>query len=159
MLVISISNLRACSVPQLYPALCNPMACSPPGFSVHWISQARILKWVAISDPGIEPTSPVSPALAGEFLATVAPGKPCKWHQLVKIRKMLFLALKPHPSILHHLPASTLKCFSLKWGQTQSISSRLDLKICLSFMSCTWPSSTCLWSFAFRCDSLLSLYN
>ena len=27
----------------------NPMDCSPPGFSVHEISQARILEWVAIS--------------------------------------------------------------------------------------------------------------
>ena len=29
--------------------LCDPMDCSPPGFSVHGISQARILEWVAIS--------------------------------------------------------------------------------------------------------------
>ena len=29
--------------------LCNPMDCSPPGSSVYGISQARILKWVAIS--------------------------------------------------------------------------------------------------------------
>ena len=28
---------------------CNPMECSPPGSSVHGISQARILEWVAIS--------------------------------------------------------------------------------------------------------------
>ena len=28
---------------------CNPMDCSPPGSSVHGISQARILEWVAIS--------------------------------------------------------------------------------------------------------------
>ena len=28
--------------------LCQPMDCSPPGFSVHWIFQARILEWVAI---------------------------------------------------------------------------------------------------------------
>ena len=35
-----------CSVPQ---TLCNPMDCSPPGFSVHGIFQARILEWVAIS--------------------------------------------------------------------------------------------------------------
>ena len=28
--------------------LCNPMDCSPPGPSVHGISQARILEWVAI---------------------------------------------------------------------------------------------------------------
>ena len=27
----------------------NPMGCSPPGSSVHGISQARILEWVAIS--------------------------------------------------------------------------------------------------------------
>ena len=29
--------------------LCDPMNCSPPGFSVHGILQARILEWVAIS--------------------------------------------------------------------------------------------------------------
>ena len=29
-------------------ALCNPMDRSPPGSSVHGISQARILQWVAI---------------------------------------------------------------------------------------------------------------
>ena len=34
---------------QLCPALRNPMDCSPPGSSVHEISQARILEWVAIS--------------------------------------------------------------------------------------------------------------
>ena len=28
--------------------LCNPMDCSLPGFSVHGVFQARILKWVAI---------------------------------------------------------------------------------------------------------------
>ena len=30
-------------------ALCDPLDCSPPGSSVHGISQARILEWVAIS--------------------------------------------------------------------------------------------------------------
>ena len=30
---------------------CDPMDCSPPGSSVHGISPARILKWVAISFP------------------------------------------------------------------------------------------------------------
>ena len=48
---------------------CNAMNCSPLGSSVHGIFQARILEWVAISfsrglpDPGIEPTTPVSPEL------------------------------------------------------------------------------------------------
>ena len=58
---------------QLWTTLCDLMDCSPPGCSVHEISQARILDWVAISssggssDQGIEPASP---ALAGGFLTT-----------------------------------------------------------------------------------------
>ena len=54
---------------------------SPAGSSVHGIFQARILEWVAISysgdlsDPGIEPKSPASPASAGGFFTTAPPGK------------------------------------------------------------------------------------
>ena len=33
---------------QLHPSLCDPMDCSPPGSSVHRISHARILEWVAM---------------------------------------------------------------------------------------------------------------
>ena len=33
---------------QLYPTLCNPMDCRPPGSSVHRILQARILEWVVM---------------------------------------------------------------------------------------------------------------
>ena len=36
-------------VDQSCLTLCNPMDCSLPGSSVHGISQARILEWVAIS--------------------------------------------------------------------------------------------------------------
>ena len=39
----------ACVPAQLCPTLCYPMDCSLPGSSVHGISQARILEWVAIS--------------------------------------------------------------------------------------------------------------
>ena len=34
---------------QLCPILCNPMDCSPPGFSGHGVLQARILEWVVIA--------------------------------------------------------------------------------------------------------------
>ena len=34
---------------QSCPTLCDPMDCSLPGSSVHGISQARILEWIAIS--------------------------------------------------------------------------------------------------------------
>ena len=43
---------------------CDLMDCSPPGSSVHWILQARILEWVAVSssrdlpNSGVEPGSP-----------------------------------------------------------------------------------------------------
>ena len=36
-------------VAKLCLTLCNPMDCSPPSSSVHGISEARILEWVAIS--------------------------------------------------------------------------------------------------------------
>ena len=38
-----------CLVAKSCQTLCNPMNCSLPGFSVHGILQARILKWVDIS--------------------------------------------------------------------------------------------------------------
>ena len=60
----------------------TPMDCSPPGSSVHGISQARMLEWVAcppprdLPNPVIEPTAPAARALAGEFFTTVPPAKP-----------------------------------------------------------------------------------
>ena len=63
---------------QSCPTLCNPMDCSLPGSSVHGILQAKILEWVAmissrgLPNPGIKPTSLMSPALAGEFSTTRA---------------------------------------------------------------------------------------
>ena len=68
-----------CLVSKSYPTLCDPMDCSLPGFSVHGISQARILKWLAISFSRIS-----SPPwdwtcifrIAGGFFTTELPGKP-----------------------------------------------------------------------------------
>ena len=58
--------------------LYDPMDWGPPGSSVHRISQARVLEWVAISyskgssNPEIELVSLASPALAGEFFMNAA---------------------------------------------------------------------------------------
>ena len=66
------------SVAQSCQTLFDPMDCSLPSSSVHGILQARILEWVAISsskgssNPGMEPTSLTSPALAGGFFTTGA---------------------------------------------------------------------------------------
>ena len=43
--------LQCCFIAQSCPTLLWPMDCSPPGSSVHRISQARILEWVVISFP------------------------------------------------------------------------------------------------------------
>ena len=58
MIVVKVLVTQSCLT------FCDPMDCSPPGSSVHWILQARILEWIAILfsrdllDPGIEPWSP-----------------------------------------------------------------------------------------------------
>ena len=49
LLIISIIYIHVCTKSlQSCLTLCNPMDCSPLGFSVHGIFQARILEWVAI---------------------------------------------------------------------------------------------------------------
>ena len=66
-----------CSVTQSCPTVCDPMDYSPPGSSVHGILQAKEC-WSGLPfataedlpDPGIEPSSPVSPVLAGGFFIT-----------------------------------------------------------------------------------------
>jgi len=70
------TTMCVCSVSQLSPMLCDPIDCSPPGSSVHGILQARILEWIAcppaghLPNPVIEPTSLMSPALAGGFFSS-----------------------------------------------------------------------------------------
>ena len=60
-----------CVYAQLCPILCDPMDCSPPGSSVHGVSQARILEWIAISfsrDLPYPKIEPLSAAGAGSLL-------------------------------------------------------------------------------------------
>ena len=73
------------SFAQLYLTLYDLVDCSPPGSSVHGISQARILEWVAVpfsrgsSRPRIEPESS---ALQADSLPLELPGKPLVWAPL-----------------------------------------------------------------------------
>ena len=69
------------------PTSCDPMDYSPRVSSVHGISQASILEWVAISffrdlpNPGIKPASPAS---AGRFFTTEPQGSPKSLYSGVK---------------------------------------------------------------------------
>ena len=63
-------------------AVCNPVDCGLLGYSVHGITQARILEWFAISffrgpswPSDWTHIFPVSPALAAGFFITETPGK------------------------------------------------------------------------------------
>ena len=74
--------MTVCEHSQSCPAPCNPTGCSPPGSSVQGMLQARILEeelpFPPPGDdlnPGTEPKSPASPALAGGFFATAPFGK------------------------------------------------------------------------------------
>ena len=62
---------------QSCPTLCNPMDCSPPGYSVHGIFQARILEYCNFLSQGIFLIQGsnwclllASPALVGRFFTT-----------------------------------------------------------------------------------------
>ena len=67
LLCMHAKSLQSCLI------LYDPMGCSPLGSSVHEILQARILEWVVLPppgdllDPGFEPASLMSYALAGGF--------------------------------------------------------------------------------------------
>ena len=77
-----VFKMYVCSVTKTCLTLCYPMDCSPSGFSVHGIFQARILEWVAISSSRRssqlrdETLSLVSPALVCGFFTSEPPGKP-----------------------------------------------------------------------------------
>ena len=66
-------------VAKLCPTLCNSMDCSPPGSSVHGISQARILEWVAssFSRGSSQPRNRTHvSSSAGRLFTAEPPGKP-----------------------------------------------------------------------------------
>ena len=73
-----INSTKVSEVTQSCPTLCDPMDCSPPGFSVHVILQARILEWVAISFSrgSSQPRDRTwVSCTAGRFFTTEPPGK------------------------------------------------------------------------------------
>ena len=88
--VLCATSLQSC------PRLCDPMDYSPPGSSVHGILQARILECLAISssrgssDPGIEPMSLMSPALAGGFFTTSTTQPNRLYPNICVVKRLMF---------------------------------------------------------------------
>ena len=82
------------SVASRVQFFCDPIDCSPPGSTVHEISQGRILEWAALScsrltpSPGIKPKPP---ALAGAFSPVSPQGS------LARCKELL---IKQHPCVV-----------------------------------------------------------
>jgi len=79
-----------CLVAQSCLTLCDPMDCSPPGLSVHGISQARILEWVAIpfSRGSSQSRDQIQVShMQADSLPSEPPGKPFFGHSHYNFRK------------------------------------------------------------------------
>ena len=111
---------------QLCPTLCNPMVCSPPGPSVHRILQARIMESVAMPssrdllDPGMEPISLMSPALAGRFFTTSTTWEATPSYGLANSMSSIFSV---HPECNHFSPP----LLPVLWSKPQVSSKIFDL--------------------------------
>ena len=92
---VSCSFYVCVLVTKLCPALCHPMDCSSPGFSVHGIPQARILKsrlpFLPPEDLPNPGTEPGSPTLQADSLLSEPAGKPVTniWWGVVLSRGLL----------------------------------------------------------------------
>ena len=99
------SHVQLCTTRWMVARPHDPMDGSSPGSSVYGILQAGILEWVAkpnlqdLPDPGIEPTSLMSPVLACGFFTT-------------RITRQALLELKQHIYFkVSCLPGSLKVCF------------------------------------------------
>ena len=113
-LEISVYIKTCCSVPEPCSTLCNPVDCSPPGFSVHEILQARILEWVAMpsSRGSSRPRDRTQVSHFAGFFTTEPPGKP---HinrvspKMVNMNQVLSSDKCREVSCTHDYPAGCLK--------------------------------------------------
>ena len=121
-----------CLVTQSCPTFYDPLDCSPPGFSVQGIFQQEYWNGLPfptpgdLSDPGTEPTSPVSPALHSDSLPTDPSGKP---HVCITVQfSRLALSNSLRPNGLQH---ARLPCPS----PTPRVYSKLNLDRAISRVS------------------------
>ena len=109
---LHVESLQSC------PTLCDPMDCYQPGSSVHGILQARISSRLlccppeSLPNPGIKPTSLMSPALAGRFFITSATWEALclQWEETVTLSYQVGGSIKIYfsfPQTFYLVPLST----------------------------------------------------
>ena len=99
------------------------MDCSPPGSSVHWILQARILEWITIpfsrgsSWPKDRTCISCISCIAGGFFTTVPPGSPwvtsnsfpiLQLPYLYDLKRNVFSIKSSIPNQIPHFPSKLL---------------------------------------------------
>ena len=99
-------------VAQSCPTPCDPTDCSPPGYSVHGILQARVLEWTAIpfSRGSSWPRDQTrASCIAGRFFTIWATGKTNSWGSCLCATKDRWLWwISPYTYILMGLQNMTL---------------------------------------------------
>ena len=108
-----VLEVCCCLVTKLCSPLFHPMDCSLPGSSIHGISQARILEWVAISFstgsswPG---SQTCITCISSKFLTTEPLGKPNNAYLVAMLCVKLFLIC----TIYYYKPLPlTYICFTI----------------------------------------------
>ena len=118
----------------------NPRDCSPPGSSVHDISQVRILEWLPLSSPGNLPNPGFElapPALAGGFFIAEPTGRPNGIFSSVHFcHSVMSDSLQPHGLQHSRLPCSLLSPSLLKPISIKFVMPSNHLVICHFFSSC-----------------------
>ena len=114
------------------PTLCNSMDCSLPDSSVHGISQARILEWVAIpfsrGSSWPRDQTPVF-CIAGRFFTTEPPEKNYQRRTLLNLRSSHETCWETHPwggksqEKTHHASQSSLQ--SQGAGEVRACTSKI----------------------------------
>ena len=126
---------------QLCPTLCDPVDCNPPGSSVHWILQARMLEWVVMPSSRIFLTQGSS-ALAGGFFTTSTTWEaPYAW---------FFVVVQPFSHVcLFVTPWTTAHQGSLSFTISQSLPKLMSIELAMAsnHLPSVVPFSSCLQSF------------
>ena len=142
-----------CWVAQCCPTLCGPMDCSPPGFSVLWILQAKVLEWVAMpsSRGSSQPRDRTQVScIAGGFF-TISP-----------IREALMFPTSTYKELLKKSPCVSRVVFHPihAWGNDLTSSSPCALRQASVFSSVEWECGRIgfnLWALKFN-DSMKPIH-
>ena len=130
---------------QCRPTLCDLTDCSPPGSSGHGISQARYWNGLPfplpedLPNPGTEPVSPESPAVAGRFFTTEPP---VNFLIAVQSPSCVQLFVTPWTAACQASPSFTISQSFLKLMSVESVMTSNHLILChpLLFLPSIFPS-------------------